>query len=571
MTWTDPGIILAGDGDWTVNGNDIYNSNSGNVGIGTTTPDAELDVNGELRISELQSHGFTTGSNVIQVKATTDTDQWIRFRRGGNPRGEAGVIFSMFDNDHFFVNNVEDALAFSRSTENSATPDFANSNELMRLAANGNLGIGNNNPGAKLDVAGSIRMQDGNQAAGFIPVSDSNGTMIWTDPGIISGDTLTIIADADGDTKIQVEESADEDVIRFDVAGTEVATLDGNGRLQFFSNNYSVFIGEGAGSIGTDNTYVGNNAAHSVTGGKENTALGSGAMYYKQTGRGNTAIGAWSLLDNVSGHENTAIGSRAGQNATGSGNVFIGYGAGFYASGNNKLYIGNDLYTSLTPLIYGEFDNDLVRVNGSFEAIDNIAINGSYVATIENTANAGWSNGLAIKAGQNTQTVNNRFISFARPDGSEIGAVRQITSNSVDYNTTSDIRLKTNIQPTTKGLTDLMQIEVKDYRYKDDPAKLQTGFIAQQVYEHYPNAVTPGGEDVKTNPWMMDYGKMTPLLVKAVQEQQAQIEELKAQNEALQNKVYEVDALKAQNAEMKAEIESIKTMLEMNNNIVKNQ
>jgi hypothetical protein len=445
MTWTDPGTILAGDGDWTVNGNDIYNSNSGNVGIGTTTPAAELDVNGELRISRLQSHGFTTGSNVIQVQATADTDQWIRFRRGGNPRGETGVIFSEFDNDHFFVNNVEDALAFSRSTENSATPDFANSNELMRLAANGNLGIGNNNPSAKLDVAGSIRMQDGNQAAGFIPVSDSNGTMIWTDPGIISGDTLTIIADADGDTKIQVEESADEDVIRFDVAGSEVATLDGNGRLQFFSNNYSVFIGEGAGSIGTDNTYVGNNAAHSVTGGKENTALGSGAMYYKQTGRGNTAIGAWSLLDNVRGHENTAIGSRAGQNATGSGNVFIGYGAGFYASGNNKLYIGNDLYTSLTPLIYGEFDNDLVRVNGSFEAIDNIASNGSYVATIENTANAGWSNGLAIKAGQNTQTVNNRFISFARPDGSEIGAVRQITSNSVDYNTTSDIRLKTNI------------------------------------------------------------------------------------------------------------------------------
>jgi hypothetical protein len=104
--------------------------------------------------------------------------------------------------------------------------------------------------------------------------------------------------------------------------------------------------------------------------------------------------------------------------------------------------------------------------------------------------------------------------------------VRQITSNSVDYNTTSDIRLKTNIAPTTKGLTDLMQIEVKDYRYKDDPTKPQTGFIAQQVYEHYPNAVTPGGDDVKTDPWMMDYGKMSPLLVKAIQDLKTEKDEL---------------------------------------------
>jgi hypothetical protein len=172
-----------------------------------------------------------------------------------------------------------------------------------------------------------------------------------------------------------------------------------------------------------------------------------------------------------------------------------------------------------------------------FHVEANIAANGSYAATIENTANAGWSNGLAIQAGQNTQSTNNRFITFARPDGSEIGAVRQITSNSVDYNTTSDIRLKTNIAPTTKGLTDLMQIEVKDYLYKDDPSKPQTGFIAQQVYEHYPNAVTPGGDDVKTDPWMMDYGKMSPLLVKAIQDQQQLIEALQTEVQALKEQI----------------------------------
>ena len=41
--------------------------------------------------------------------------------------------------------------------------------------------------------------------------------------------TITRLEDADGDTKIQVEESADEDVIRFDVAGSQIAYMDGTG------------------------------------------------------------------------------------------------------------------------------------------------------------------------------------------------------------------------------------------------------------------------------------------------------------------------------------------------------
>jgi hypothetical protein len=168
--------------------NDIVGIN-GDLGVGTSAPAAELDVNGELRISSLQSHGFTTGSNVIQVGAASASDQWLRFRKGGGvPNGEAGVIFSEFNNDHFFVNNVGDALTFSRSTESSATPDFANSSELLRLEDNGNLGVGTSSPSQRLDVNGKIRMRSG-AVNGYIPVSNSNGTMTWTDPSTI-GDNL---------------------------------------------------------------------------------------------------------------------------------------------------------------------------------------------------------------------------------------------------------------------------------------------------------------------------------------------------------------------------------------------
>ena len=219
--------------------------------------------------------------------------------------------------------------------------------------------------------------------------------------------------------------------------------------------------------------------------------------------------------------------------STGSGNVFLGSNSGYFESGNNKLYIHND--NSGSPLVYGEFDNRLIRVNGTFEARKSIAENSEFVATIRNTSNSGWANGLKIRAGQNTQSTNNRLISFRRPDDTEIGAVRQTTSSSIDFWSPSDQRLKTNIQTTTKGLSDLMQLQVKDYVYKDDPAKPQTGFIAQEVYEVFPNAVSVGGDDAKTDPWMMNYGKLTPLLVKAVQDltelvekQQQEIEALKA-------------------------------------------
>ncbi len=447
------------------------------------------------------------------------------------------------------------------------------------VGINGKLGVGIQSPADELHVEGSIRMIDGNEAAGYIPVADANGTMVWTAPSAISG--INELSDADNDTKMQVEESGDEDIIRFDVDGSQALTISStaNGRSRLFFTNANSGININGGfnlSSGSDNIILGTNAGTTLT----------------------------------TGSNNLFLGTRAGFTTNGSGNVFLGYEAGQLETGSNKLYLDNS--SSSTPLIYGEFDNDLVGINGNlgvgtgapdvtlhvsasstgettgikltqgvgnsvfyhnadndlvirklsqadqlvlndggevgvgtnapnskFHAVDNFTSAGTYVATVENTGNGEYANGLRIKAGQNTQSVNNRFISFVKPNGDEIGAVRQITSSSVDYNTTSDERLKTNITPTTKGLQDLMKIEVKDYVYKEDQDQPQTGFIAQQVYEHYPTAVSPG-TDVKTNPWMMDYGKMTPLLVKAVQDLTKVVEEKNAENKALQEQVSEL-------------------------------
>ena len=113
-------------------------------------------------------------------------------------------------------------------------------------------------------------------------------------------------------------------------------------------------------------------------------------------------------------------------------------------------------------------------------------------------------------------------------NGALAGSITR-TAGGVAYNTTSDVRLKENIKATHYGVSDLMKIQVRDYNFIADKKTPNTGFIAQQLYEIFPDAVTVGDKDAKTNPWSVDYGKVTPLLVKAIQDQQKEIESLKAQ------------------------------------------
>ena len=83
---------------------------------------------------------------------------------------------------------------------------------------------------SKNSLAATVVLADG--VTGTTQSADDNSTKVATtayvDTGLSAVDA-TIIKDADNDTKVQVEESSDEDKIRFDVGGTETAVLDGDG------------------------------------------------------------------------------------------------------------------------------------------------------------------------------------------------------------------------------------------------------------------------------------------------------------------------------------------------------
>jgi len=127
---------------------------------------------------------------------------------------------------------------------------------------------------------------------------------------------------------------------------------------------------------------------------------------------------------------------------------------------------------------------------------------------------------LEIDAGTTTGNIYARFIDGATVQGSITNAV----GAAVAYNTSSDARLKENIVDTAFGLDSVLAIKVRDYNFISDPNHtVVNGFVAQELYEIYPGAVTVGSDAVDAegrlaNPWGVDYGKLTPLLAKGIQE-----------------------------------------------------
>ncbi|MBL4669902.1 MAG: hypothetical protein JKY30_11665, partial [Flavobacteriales bacterium] len=160
---------------------------------------------------------------------------------------------------------------------------------------------------------------------------------------------------------------------------------------------------------GQQNTSVGFQTLRSNTNGGNNNAVGYEALRTNTTGFNNVAIGHTSLYANLIGNNNVALGSRSGRNSVGSGNVFIGNDAGFNELGSDKLYIENS--TSSTPLIWGDFANDSLKINGTLSVLDGTQGTSGNVLTDDGFGNATWqtpiSGGWSLLGNSGTNPASN--------------------------------------------------------------------------------------------------------------------------------------------------------------------
>ncbi|MDF1698198.1 MAG: hypothetical protein P1U56_20285 [Saprospiraceae bacterium] len=298
-------------------------------------------------------------------------------------------------------------------------------------AQSGKVGIGTLTPDTTLHIVGALKVEDGYQGAGKVLTSDANGLAIWSnyvelDPKILV-DSLNIIPRWDGsslvngtifDNGTNVGIGTTSPSKKLEVAGdirVNAITI-GRGNFDNTSNTVvglnalkSNVSGLGNTAMGdqalenTDtnfNTGFGYRALWKTTTGKENVAIGSAltlnetgernvgighqtldntdanhntavgfaAAKFNTDGVGNVAMGYFSMLDNTTGDYNTALGYKSGENNQGSRNVFLGFEAGKDEAGSDKLYIENT--SSATPLIYGDFANDTVKVYGTLNIND---------------------------------------------------------------------------------------------------------------------------------------------------------------------------------------------------------
>jgi len=294
----------------------------------------------------------------------------------------------------------------------------------------------------------------------------------------------------------------------------------GNKNTSGFSN---IFIGDHSGQKnkqGSNNIFMGYTAGLKNTGGSNNIFTGYQAGYNSDNCFNNLFMGWRSGYDNISGNANVFLGYRSGysntvgsgnlyagpsagySNQTGTNNIFLGQSAGYNETGSNKLYIENS--NSATPLIYGEFDNNRLVINGN--------------ATHNPSNYTFYVNGTA--------------------------------GGAASWNSLSDRRLKTNIQTVPNALSKVLELRGVTYDWKDGREKgNRLGFIAQEVAEILPQVVNTTGEY-----YTMQYAPLTAVLVEAIQEQQQQIEKQQAVIEQLQKQTAQIDELKAMMTALQAQI-----------------
>lgn len=120
---------------------------------------------------------------------------------------------------------------------------------------------------------------------------------------------------------------------------------------------------------GSENTAIGVGALYSNVSAFSNVAIGRNALTTNNANN-NTGVGFAALRQNAAGTNNTAIGYEALRNVLGNGNVGIGFQAGRLETGSNKLYISNSNADANNALVYGEFDNKILRTNAQLQIND---------------------------------------------------------------------------------------------------------------------------------------------------------------------------------------------------------
>ncbi len=481
------------------------------------------------------------GISTTNPKALLD----IRASNQASPENTDGLIIPKVD-QFSNVNPTEDQdsmLVYLTTTDGTDTPGFYYWNQ----ASTTWIGI----PGPKVEKIDDLL--DGK--------SDTNGSSVFL--GVDSG----ALDNGTNNGNVGVGYQSLQNMVN----GIRNVGI-GYGALRNTTSNYNVGIGYNALSANTsglDNVAVGSLALSTNTTGKFNIAIGYGSLS-KNTASYNTAIGNRSLELNTTGDANNAVGnSSLKKNTTGSFNNAVGNSAlGNNTTGSLNSAFGNTALskntTGNTNVAFGAraltdnttgIDNVAIGVAAIFKgktASRNIAIGSGTLGA----ANLSGGNNIGIGVGtlsHNTTGSNN--IAIGDKSSRFTNNSNTVTLGNSSHNTylmyaaswtqASDRALKHDIKEIPVGLDFIKQLNPVEYVYNNAAKETDKtfGFIAQEIDELIKKSNVQGNAIVGSigdNLLGLKQTELIPVLTKAIQEQQTQIETLEQKLEVLTRKLDQV-------------------------------
>ncbi|MEI8111183.1 MAG: tail fiber domain-containing protein [Chitinophagia bacterium] len=210
---------------------------------------------------------------------------------------------------------------------------------------------------------------------------------------------------------------------------------------------------------------------------------------------------------------------------------------GTYSGGNSQINI-RGIGTQTTGGYASSFnfvlDNNGVtrshatfNTDGSSTFSGNIRSNSAGVPLVANSTN---SNTLKLQFINNGTNVG--YVGASSTNALEIGnssatIVATINASTGAYTATSDSTLKKNIADADSALPLILKTKIRKYNWKSNNVYEPFGVIAQELYQVMPEYVSKPSDS--TGKWGVQKAEMVPILLKAIQEQQSQIDELKKQ------------------------------------------
>jgi hypothetical protein len=640
------GGAASADLDWTIVGNDMHNENSGNVGIGTTTPTnlfhlegvtspeqlfepavpaqtvtlLDQDFDSSFSISDIgtnsgcgtddSTNGWEITSTDTTVECTDCTGKWIYVNSDVSgcsinetayvnlsvSPGQTSIDVSFDYRVRGFASQTFKAFLYNNTTSLKVGSDLVTNNGAnedtnfsgtvisivpgdsysIRFEYNGTYGYG-----ASVDniiitevipaiaevpySAGSyiFRLEDGQQQPGYVLTSGVNGDATWkpVPAGItvvpqelsLSGSILSISSGNSVDLSSLNLDAQTIDLLNFDSATNLLS-------LSLENDDEAPQTVDLSDLVGTDNQGA---DIFSLSGNTLSLSLDRDNESPKTVNLSSISSGLFNFTNGLTESSGTVkLGGALTEDTTittGSGSfdlTFQGDSRNIFQT--NAAPYDFVMFGGTGNLPYGQMSTtegnnyNMTDSGGRSYKVDIVAGFQS-----NNTYGNGTSGGSAVQVGSIEYLVDglgelfsNSSLSPLEDDEYSAGTPAKRWSTiyaTGGVSTTSDMNLKTNVRDLTYGLDEILKLKTITFQWKKNsigktkiPSNLKKrkiGFSAQQLLEVLPETVEthswlPNGNGtykrVKNNNLGVFYSDIIPVTVKAIQEQQLQIDDLKA-------------------------------------------